>query len=139
MKTLVVFDESYTSRLKEHRVNPEFIGDALGERAKSANDWMVHAVVGLNFSDLDCTSGTPAVQECALVVANPLGLSVVFVSKMWGGTGSLIRAANVTVAGAGDLWDDRIGQERKQAALERLKKLHGEFWNGMKTLGAMAD
>ncbi len=139
MRTQVVFVESYTSRLKEHRVNPEFIGDALGEKAKSANDWLVHAVIGLNFADLDCTSKTPASVECALVVANPLGLSAVFVSTMWGGTGSLIRAANATVAGAGDLWDDRIGQERKQAVLERLKKLHGEFWNGMKTLGAMAD
>jgi len=72
-------------------------------------------------------------------VANPLGLSVVFVATCAGRTESSIHMANNCVEGSGDIWDERVGKKRKKFAIENLKVLHAEHWNGMQTLGAMAE
>jgi hypothetical protein len=137
VKTQVVFADSYKERLLKHRVNPECIGDALGKRAEKEDNWMFEVVSGLNCAQLGLSSAAPAI-ECALVVANPLGLAVVLISTCSGSSESSIYMANRCVPGVGDIWDDRVGLKRKRFAMQKLRDLHAEYWNGMQTLGAMA-
>jgi hypothetical protein len=134
-----VYASSYTKRIAEHRVNPEFIGERLARRAQEQDDWLFDVVTGLDVGKLSNPERPPGEVECAFVIANPLGLSVVLVTTCHGSTDSQIKLANRFVMGAGDLWDDRVGPKRKKIAFAKLQEVYERYWNGMETLGAMAD
>lgn len=88
------------------------------------------------FSGYDLAEDGPRSDETvefALVVASPVGLSVVVVGR-GPKYSSQPNAADVCVFGAGDLW-----RTRNSEAQTLLKSLHATHWSEMETLGAMAD
>jgi len=134
VRTQVVFvREEYKNR-PTRRVNAENFGDQVGKRAEAENDWIFDIALALPWM-----GETSTLAECALVIASPLGLAVVFMAQTRGSHPTLRSAANKCGPRAGDLWDDRVGKERRQAAIDMLKKRHADYWNEMETLGAMAN
>jgi len=137
MRTHVILAENYPTRISRHRINAKWLGDRLGKQAEEADDWLFEVEFGFDPLQAPPTGNLPDCVECCLLVANPLGLTVAFLSRCSGRVSSKVTAANTCSPGTGGLWGTRRGKGRIKAA-EKLRALHAEYWTGMETLGAMA-
>jgi hypothetical protein len=142
MRTRVVRANDYIERISRHHVNAEWLGDKLGKQAEEEDDWLFDVYFGFDLLQAPENGNLPSRVECCLVVSNPLGLSVAFLTSCSGRVSSKSAAADLCVpetggVQTGSIWRRQGVQARKAA--QKLRDLHGEYWNEMETLGAMAS
>ena len=128
---------AFADRLDRCRVDPTAMATLVGERAKALNEWTIAISVG---DDYDTAWASHRMLECCVAVANPLGLGVVWLGRIsYLDRRSMITAADACLAGAGDIWDSRLGAERQQRAWTAIQTAHADHWNPLETLAAMAE
>ena len=108
-------------RLRARRVDEDRIIASIAERAIRTDDWQFEVHHGGNVAN---SYGYPAETECVLVVSDPFGIVV-----LWAGRASANKvtergAAEACLSGSGDLFDQRIGSERRKDTRELLMQKH---------------
>jgi len=136
MRTHVAFAKNYSTRISRHLLNAEWLGDRLGRQAQEEDEWLFNVYFGFDPTEAPMGGRKPDLVECCLVVSNPLGLSVAFLASCSGRATSKATAADLCVPETGAIWRRNTSQAKEAA--RKLRTLHGDYWNEMETLGAMA-
>jgi len=111
-------------RLRVRRVNEESLARYVAAEARKDDTWVVDVRHGGTVAN---AYGYPAETECALAVASPAGLVIVWLARASANATTERGAAEACLLGAGDLWDGRVKrEERKDAAWELIKATFAE-------------
>jgi len=100
-------------------VDESELGAAARELALQQSDWSYLVEHGGGVAN---AYGWRAETECALAVANPAGLVVVWMTRKAARGVSEAGAANCCIYGAGDLWDGRITSEERREEARALMR-----------------
>lgn len=124
-------------RLRARRVDEESLSRYIATLGKRSDDgWIANVIHGGRVAN---AYKYPADTECALAVSNPAGIVVVWLTRTHARGVTLRGAAKACLRGAGDLWDGRVNQERKDDAWVLLKSAFTEAMPIVDQLAALVE
>ena len=123
-------------RLRVRRVDENWLAERVAERATEIDDWVFEVEHGGAVANC---YGFPAETECALAVSDPFGVVVLWTARAPANKVTERGAAEACVSGAGDLFDKRVGSERKSLARDLLVQRHRFLVPAMEVIALAAS
>lgn len=121
-------------RLRVRRVDEDFAARITVRKARKTGEWAAEVRHGG-----DVANKYPALTECALAVANPSGVVVVWLTRAQANKVTERGAAEACLTGSGALWDGRVTrQERRDDAWAAIKAAFAEEMPIVDQLAALA-